>query len=204
MLCQLPLDPRVARSAMDTTEKPIEDFHAMPIRSFLDTSAPLLFALSLSLVGCGGSTPPPDNAGSHGEGAQDESGGAQEEGAKTDPPANDTMTYSHGAKKTDDPGVPDDYILTQHDCVELGKQYVAVQRADQVAKLSAKLTDKQREQALSSIDGVVGKMGEPWANGCIESLAGKVVDRKNLGCAMASKTVAAFDECLNGSAEPKK
>lgn len=186
---------------MDTTEKRIEDFSVMAPRSLY---APLLLALSLASFACGGSTPPPDTAGSQGADTPHDEGGGTQEAGKTEEPANDTKEYSHGAKKMDGDAVPEDYSLTERDCVELGKQYVAVQRADQVAKLDAKLTDKQREQALKSIDGVVGKMGEPWANGCIESLAGKVVDRKSLDCAMSSKTVKAFDECLNGPALPPK
>jgi hypothetical protein len=186
---------------MDTTEKRIEDFSVMALRSLY---VPLLLALSLASLACGGSTPPADTAASQNEGAPNDEGGGAEESAKAAEPPNDTKEYSHGAKKMEGDVVPDDYSLTERDCVELGKQYVAVQRADQVAKLDAKLTEKQREQAMKSIDGVVGKMGDPWANGCIESLAGKVVDRKSLDCAMSSKSVKGFDECLNGPAEPKK
>ena len=174
-------------------------------QSLLVSTTSLLLACSLALAsaGCGGSTPPPDDASSHnadtGSDTSGENGSADTKSAEPD---NDTKSFSHGAKKMDGDAVPDDYTLTQHDCAELGKQYVGVQRADQVAKLDAKLSEKQREQALKSIDGVVGKMGDPWTNGCIESLAGKVVDRKSLNCAMESKTVKGFDECLNGPATP--
>lgn len=177
----------------------------MPQSLLVSTTTSLLLACSLALAsaGCGGSTPPPDDASSHnadtGSDTSGENGSADTKSAEPD---NDTKSFSHGAKKMDGDAVPDDYTLTQHDCAELGKQYVGVQRADQVAKLDAKLSEKQREQALKSIDSVVGKMGDPWTNGCIESLAGKVVDRKSLNCAMESKTVKGFDECLNGPATP--
>jgi hypothetical protein len=188
---------------MDTTEKPIEDFPVMPQRLLDLTITRLLLSCSLALAGCGGSTPPPDDASSHNaDTGSDSSSDNGSSDSKPTEPDNDTKSFSHGAKKMDGDAVPDDYTLTQHDCVELGKQYVGVQRADQVAKLDAKLTEKQREQAMKSIDGVVSKMGEPWTNGCIESLAGKVVDRKSLNCAMESKTVKGFDECLNGPATP--
>lgn len=192
-------------AAMDRTEKPIEDFCVIAPRALPQTLLSLLIALgSVVALGCGGKTPPPDDASSQTTDSSAENGSSSQEQPKTEEPVNDTKSFSHGAKKVEGDAVPDDYTLTERDCVELGKQYVAVQRADQVAKLDAKLTAQQREKALKSIDGVIGKMGEPWTNGCIDSLAGKVVDRKALDCAMQSKTVKSFDECLNGPAEPPK
>jgi len=170
-------------------------------RSLLST---LTFAtlISLGAVGCGAPTPPPDDATSQSDSASDD-GPSNSSGASSDTAEPEPKPLSHGAKKTTDDGAADDYTLTQKDCVELGKQYVAVQRADQIAALDKRLTDKQREQATKNIDAVVEKMGEPWANGCIESLVGKVAERKRLECAMASKSVKAFDDCLNAEAPPK-
>lgn len=71
-----------------------------------------------------------------------------------------------------------------------------------MATLSPKLTAAQKEQGEKSIDAAVSKLGEGWENGCRTSLVGGVVDRERLKCAMASKTVKAFDECING--EPPK
>jgi len=169
----------------------------MTARSVLSKLAAIL--LLLAPFGCGGSqTPGPDTPGSGGDAPPDE--GAQ---GGQGLPENDTKPMSHGAKKTNDDGAAEDYMLTERDCSELGKQYVAVQRADQIAQLDSKLTAKQRETAITNIDNVVGKMGEPWANGCIESLVGKVADRKRLACAMSSKSVKAFDDCLNADKPPQ-
>jgi len=156
----------------------------------------LVFAMS-SVFGCGGQTPPPDNVDTTREANPDEGGGmVKKPGDEPAPPDNDTIARPHGAKKTTDDAVAD-YTLTERDCVELGKHYVVVQRADQVKALDAKLTAKQRETAEKNIDAVVGPMGEPWANGCIENLTGKVVERKRLECAMSSKDVKGFGACLN-------
>lgn len=177
-------------------------------RSLLSTLATPALAttfatmISLGALGCGGSTPPPEDATSQNDSAPDD-GASEPHEATTEPAAPEPKPLSHGAKKITDEGAADDYTLTEKDCIELGKQYVAVQRADQIAGLDKRLTDKQREQAVKNIDAVVQKMGEPWANGCIESLVGKVAERKRLECAMAAKTVKAFDECLNGENPPK-
>ncbi|MDI1444410.1 hypothetical protein [Polyangium sp. 6x1] len=173
-------------------------------RSLLSTLAATVLAtlLSLGAFGCGASTPPPDDATSQSGSAPDD-GASEPREATADTTEPEPRPLSHGAKKTTDDGAANDYILTEKDCIELGRQYVAVQRGDQIAALDKRLTEKQREQATQSIDAVVGKMGEPWANGCIESLVGKVAERKRLECAMAAKSVKAFDECLNGENPPK-
>ncbi len=161
----------------------------------------LVSVLSIAASGCGASTPPPDDATSQNEASPDNEGNESSRGS-SEPAEPEPKPLSHGAKKTTDDGSADDYTLTQKDCIELGKQYTAVQRADQVAGLNPKLTDKQREQVLKNIDDVVGKMGETWADGCITSLVGKVAERKRLACAMVAKTVKAFDDCLNAEAPP--
>ncbi|MRG95957.1 hypothetical protein [Polyangium spumosum] len=162
--------------------------------------------LSLAALGCGGATPPPDDATSGSDAVPDtepsESSAAPSD-TSSDAAEPEPKPLSHGAKKVTGDGAADDYTLTERDCIELGKQYVVVQRADQIVALDKRLTAKQREQAITNIDAVVGKMGEPWANGCIESLVGKVAERKRLECAMAAKTVKGFDECLNGENPPQ-
>jgi hypothetical protein len=35
----------------------------------------------------------------------------------------------------------------------------------------------------------------------LKSLAGKIVEHKNIKCALAAKTVKAFDVCLNGESK---
>jgi hypothetical protein len=153
------------------------------------------------LLGCGASTPKPADApdgeksdapsstGENGDGA----------GAKGDAPAAPTM----GAVKREGGAtdVPDDYSLTENDCQALGRGYGDAARGDQRAALNPKLTAKQREQADASIDGVVTKMETAWEETCLKSLAGKIVDHKNIKCALGAKTVKAFDICLNGEAK---
>jgi hypothetical protein len=179
----------------------MEQAYASPSMNGRSLLSTLTFAtlITLGALGCGASTPPPDDATSQNDSAPDN--GTNEGSNDTAEP--EPKPLSHGAKKTTDDGAGDDYTLTEKDCIELGKQYVAVQRADQVATLDKRLTDKQREQAVKNIDAVVEKMGEPWAEGCISSLVGKVAERKRLQCAMASKSVKAFDECLNAEQPPK-
>lgn len=153
------------------------------------------------LLGCGSSTAKPadapdgeksETASSAGENGQ----GAAPRGGAT--PAPTMGAVKREASATD---VPDDYSLTENDCQALGRGYGDAARYDQRAALNPKLTDKQREQANASIDAVVSKLETTWIDTCAKSLAGKNVDHKNITCALAAKTVKAFDVCLNGEAK---
>jgi hypothetical protein len=161
------------------------------------------------LVGCAGASPPPaeqpeptsseetppdiepsstsgaaTGAGSEGAG----SGGEEATGAAEPPPR----------KKKDD-SVPDDYSLMHGDCVQLGKQFAALTRSDQVAALSPKLTAQQRSQTEERIEVVAEKLGEQYAQTC-EKNVGKSVSPQALKCAFDARSVKAFDACLNAVA----
>jgi hypothetical protein len=173
----------------------------MNVRHIFFGSALLATAL---LAGCGSSSNR-DGANTPDDVSSGSSDGSDppKDTAKTDEPANDTREMSHGAKSTNDGNsVPEDYTLTDRDCIELAKHYGVVQKADQMATLSPKLTSAQKEQAEGSIDAAVTKLRENWENGCRSSLVGGVVERDRLKCAIGSKSVKAFDECING--EPPK
>lgn len=176
----------------------------MNIRQLFFASAGLAVAL---LSGCGSSSNR-DGANTADDVSSGSSDGTNSDGSSKDTarnhlPDNDTKEMPHGPKSTNDGNsVPEDYSLTDRDCIELARQYVVVQKADQMATLSPKLTAAQKEQGEKAIDAAVGKLGEGWENGCRTSLVGGVVDRARLKCAMGSKTVKAFDECING--EPPK
>jgi len=166
----------------------------MNVRSFFFASATITFAL---LSGCGSSS------NSDGANTPNDVNGVSDstpnDTAKTDQPANDTKEMPHGPKSTNDGNsVPEDYTLTDRDCIELSKHYGTVQKADQMVVLSPKLSSAQKEQAEKSIDDVVTKLRENWESGCRTSLVGGVVDRARLKCAMTAKSVKGFDECING------
>jgi hypothetical protein len=93
----------------------------------------------------------------------------------------------------------DTYEVTPSDCNALGKQYGAVQRSDQVATLSPKLSEKQRAATMAQIEKVVGGLEEKWTAGCHASLVDKAVDHGAIKCALAAKTVKEFDVCINGA-----
>jgi hypothetical protein len=173
----------------------------MNVRHLLLSSTLLITPL---LLGCGsssnrdGGNTPDDVSSSSSDGSD-----PPKDSAKTDEPANDTKEMPHGAKSTNDGNsVPEDYTLTDRDCIELAKHYGVVQKADQMVALSPKLSTAQKEQAEGSIDAAVTKLRDGWENGCRTSLVGGVVDRERLKCAMGAKSVKAFDECING--EPPK
>jgi hypothetical protein len=174
----------------------------MNVRQIFFASVTLGIAL---LSGCGSSSNrdganTPDDVSSS---ANDGTDSSPKDTAKPDPPDNDTKEMPHGPKSTNDGNaVPEDYNLTDRDCIELAKHYAVVQKADQMALLSPKLSTAQKEQAEKSISDAVTKIGENWENGCRSSLVGGVVERSRLKCAMTSKSVKAFDECING--EPPK
>jgi len=101
-----------------------------------------------------------------------------------------------GETKRRDDTIPDDYSLTPGDCNALGKHYGEVAKADQMASVSPKLTQKQKEQAEESIDKVVNKLATQWIEGCQSTLAGNIVDHKALKCAMEARTVNEFKGCI--------
>jgi hypothetical protein len=176
----------------------------MNVRQCFFASAAIAVAL---LSGCGssstrdGADTPDDVPSSANDGNGSDSQGKST--AKTDQPDHDTNEMSHGAKSTHEGNsVPEDYALTDRDCVELARQYSVVQKADQMVLLDPRLTTAQKKQAETSINDAVRRLGENWEHGCRSSLVGGVVDRERLKCAMVSKTVKGFDECIN--AEPSK
>lgn len=172
--------------------------------AFAFASATLTVAL---LSGCGsssnrdGGNTPDDVSSSANDGTGSDSSTTHT--AKTDQPDNDTKEMPHGPKSTNDGNsVPEDYTLTDRDCIELAKHYGVVQKADQMVVLSPKLSADQKNQAEKSIDDAVVRLRENWENGCRTSLVGGVVDRARLKCSMTAKSVKGFDECING--EPPK
>jgi len=97
-----------------------------------------------------------------------------------------------------------DYEITNRDCDTLGQALARVTRADQLAALDPNVSAARKAEAERGITEVSGKVGERWAAGCRESLAGGVTQESFLQCALRAKTVSAFDECLNGPTSPKK
>ena len=169
-----------------------------PLFFFTLASATITLAL---LSGCGSSSNrdggnTPDDVSSS---ANETTGSDSTPTAKTNKPDNDTNEMPHGPKSTNDGNsVPEDYTLTDRDCIEMAKHYGTVQKADQMVTLSPKLSTAQKEQAEKSIDDAVVRLRENWENGCRTSLVGGVVDRARLKCSMTAKSVKGFDECING------
>jgi hypothetical protein len=161
--------------------------------------APLVLAL---LLGCGSGAPKPAE-GPEGSPPADPAASSEagEQASPVEAPPQQTamgeVKRSAGATET-----PDDYSLTENDCQALGRQYGQAARDDQRVGLNPKLTAKQREQAEAAIDGVVSKLESGWTETCSKSLAGKIVEHKNIKCALAAKTVKSFDVCLNGQKGP--
>jgi hypothetical protein len=94
--------------------------------------------------------------------------------------------------------------LTPSDCNALAARYGFTVRSDEMGKLHPNLTSAQRDQARAAIDRAAEQLETGWRNGCMQSLTGKFASEKSVRCALAAKTVAAFDACLNnpGGASP--
>lgn len=143
------------------------------------------------LLGCGSSPPPEPEF---------------PDAFSSDTPASDAPPSAEpsgepgaaGSKPAKDDSIPDDYQIVAGDCVQLGRQFAAVTRMDQAAKLSPKLKPEQRSQAEKNIDEVATKLGDKWAESCEKSLVGQTTDPRSLKCALESKSVKDFDVCLNG------
>lgn len=89
------------------------------------------------------------------------------------------------------------------DCHALAGKYNALTRSDEKAKLPEGLNAAQIVAAENNIEKGADILSGRWENGCLESLVGKEHPESNLKCAMSSKTVAAFDVCLNGPGEQR-
>lgn len=92
--------------------------------------------------------------------------------------------------------------LSVADCVALATKYESLTRSDEMAKLPDGLTAEQIQISDSQIARGAEALSDRWEEGCVKSLVGKEHPEQNLHCAMASKTVGAFDVCLNGPADP--
>jgi hypothetical protein len=156
----------------------------------------LAHAVVLALFAGCSSAPPPPAAEPEAAAAtsKPEAAPPADKAAADDAPATDKAPPP--PRKADT--VPDDYELTPRDCQELARQLGSLIHSDEAAKLSPKLSDKQREAGLASIDKAADVRRAQWDAMCEKSLVGKVQERKALKCAMDAKSVAAFDVCLNG------
>jgi hypothetical protein len=158
--------------------------------------APLLGLLGVcALLGCSEAKPPetPETPAASSEPAASAEPSAEAAPADTAMPGkvvNDA--------KVDKSMSLDTYELTPSDCEALGRQYGVAARADQMGALSPKISEKQRAATAAQVDKVVSKLEDSWIGGCQSSLVNKAVDRAAIKCAMAAKTVKAFDVCLNG------
>ena len=92
--------------------------------------------------------------------------------------------------------------LSVTDCIALAQKYESLTRSEEMAKLPVGLTAEQIAVSESQLARGAKLLAERWEEGCVKSLVGKEHPESNLRCAMASKTVSAFDVCLNGPADP--
>ena len=65
------------------------------------------------------------------------------------------------------------------------------------------LAEDKRAKAEENINDVAEKLSTQWINGCRSSLVGKVVERERLKCALESKTMKTFEECISPPVEKK-
>jgi hypothetical protein len=162
-----------------------------------------LSALSLA-VACS-STPPaeqPTSTAAPDEGPPPE----PEEDPNAGSTAEVTTKTQMGSVKTDgkkDDTIPDDYTIVEGDCIALGHRLASVVRSDHMAQLSPKLPEDKRAKAEENIHDVAEKLSTQWVNGCRSNLVGKVADRAQLKCALESRTMKAFEECINPPVEKK-
>ena len=113
-------------------------------------------------------------------------------------------TYPAGANSSPAIGNAADHELTNGDCRALGDKYRSVTITDQEQKLQVELRPEQREQGEKAIADAADKLSTRWTDSCQRDLVGKFAPEEALKCAMAAKTVAAFDACLNAPPPPKK
>lgn len=93
--------------------------------------------------------------------------------------------------------------ITPRDCDALGQQLARVTLSDQLAALPEKLSAEKRRQTEEAFTEVAGKVGERWSESCQRSLVGGFTDDASVKCAMRSKSVSEFENCINGPAPAK-
>lgn len=158
----------------------------------------LLVALA---CGCSSNPKPEDASKKTDDTAQNDA--TESETSKSNLPDKDTVdrpnggVKSTGVQRNDENSVPDDYSLTQRDCVDLGKKKSELALADFRSQVGPKVTEKQRAAAEPGFQAAAEKDGEKFAEGCLKSLVDKVVDPKALKCAFDAKDVKTFEKCLN-------
>jgi hypothetical protein len=172
----------------------VEDRLAMPVRPLSASARGSRFvfaAFAAGMVACS-STPVPEEP------------SASPEDTSYAPPrvdeTPDAPTPMPEAPSQAQGGSDDGRELTPSDCNALAARYGHTVRSDEMAKLHPNLTAAQRDQARSAIDRAGEQLETGWRNGCMESLSGKVASERAVRCALAAKTVAAFDACLNSPA----
>ncbi len=155
------------------------------------------FALALGGFGCASGP------------SQTEVPSTEPESSGDEPPP---AASAHPTAKASPPQAPssarpdDSREITGSECQALSDKYEELTINDQMAKeVSAKLTDAQRETARRNIGVGAKKLASNWREACVRDLTGKVASEQALRCAMASRSVAAFETCLNGGgASPSK
>lgn len=103
-------------------------------------------------------------------------------------------------KNTDDRQAQalDAYEMTPSDCDALGRKFGELGRDEMLAGLGAKISEKQRATAVAKVAESMNKRADGWISNCMASYVNKAVDHAGIKCALASKSVKAFDVCLNG------
>ena len=188
---------------MDKTGDPIKPLS-------MRTVLPAL--LAVLLFGC--SSGPPKQVD---DPSSNEFANSSKEGTpKWESPKQDGSNSSGGSSGSDgtkrDDTVPDDYSLTPSDCDALGKHFADVVKSDLMAEIGPKVSEKQRAQTEEAINKNVAKQADAWIDACQKTLAGNIVDRRTLKCAMEARTAVAFKTCLGddsktpagGGTKPKK
>ncbi len=150
-------------------------------------------AVVVILSACSSSTPSPQNA-TDGASVTD-GGGSSKPVAVPKASADDGQTPFNAS----------DRELTHRDCQTLGGRYRALVVSDESTKLDPTLDDIKREQGSEAIAKGADVLSGRWTDSCEAALVGKFASEEALQCAMTSKTVKAFDVCLNGPpVAPKK
>lgn len=148
----------------------------------------LLASFAAGLLACSGTPSPEEPSAASGELGSEPPRIDETPGAPTPMPEAPSQATA---------GSDDGRELTPSDCNALAARYGFTVRSDEMAKLHPELSSAQRDQARAAIERAAEQLETGWRNGCLESLSGKVASERAVRCALAAKTVAAFDACLN-------
>lgn len=95
----------------------------------------------------------------------------------------------------------DDYEINERDCDALAGAYGRAWKRDEIAKLNKKkLSQEKFDKQAAQLDDHAQSMEDNWRSECYKTV-GTAYLRSRLQCALKSKSMKRFNDCMDGLAD---